>query len=154
MATDPQNESFTAFEIGLDFFSNDGSMAGALNFYSTQWNDRVQTKNVQDQGDSSDDIIVYLTGIDQSHSGIEAELSAQINDMVRLDFGLGYGKWIFTDDASGSYRDGDVDQNYSYALKDLRVGDMPQTNFIFGATITPLEGLKLNVLSRTYELLC
>ena len=150
MATDPQNESFSAFELGLDFYSNDGSMAGALNLYSTQWKDRVQTKNVQDQGDSSDDIIVYLTGIDQSHSGIEAELSAQVSEMVRLDFGLGYGKWVFTDDASGSYRDGDVDQNYSYALKDLRVGDMPQTNFIFGATLTPLEGLKLNVLSRTY----
>ena len=64
-------------------------MAGALNLYSTQWKDRVQTKNVQDQGDSSDDIIVYLTGIDQSHSGIEAELSAQVSEMVRLDFGLG-----------------------------------------------------------------
>ena len=39
---------------------------------------------------------------------------------VRLDVGLGLGKWVYTDDATGTYRDGGDDVTYTYALKDLR----------------------------------
>ena len=39
--------------------------------------------------------------------------------MVRLDVGLGLGKWVYTDDATGTYRDGGDDVTYTYALKDL-----------------------------------
>ena len=148
MSTDPTNEKFNAFEIGLNSRSNDGSMAAKLNFYSTSWNDRIQTRQVQNP--DGDDIIVYLTGINQNHSGIEFELAAQLHEMVRLDFGVGLGNWEFTDDASGTYRDGDADESYSYALKGMKVGDMPQTNIITGLTLTPIEGLRVNLLMRTY----
>ena len=40
--------------------------------------------------------------------------------MFRLDVGIGYGKWEFTDDATGTYRDSDgSDASYSYSLKGL-----------------------------------
>ena len=148
MSTDPSNEKFSAFEFGLNSRSNDGSMAAKLNFYSTTWNDRIQTRQVQNL--DGDDIIVYLTGINQNHSGVEFELAAQVNEMVRLDFGVGIGSWEFTDDASGTYRDGSDDESYSYALKGMKVGDMPQTNIITGITVTPVEGLRVNLLMRTY----
>ena len=41
MSTDPKNEKFTAFEMGLKTRSNDGSLAGSLNIYNTSWNDRL-----------------------------------------------------------------------------------------------------------------
>ena len=51
--------------------------------------------------------------------------------MFRLDVGMGYGKWEFTDDA-GTHRDSDgTDATYNYALKDLPTGDMPQTLLIW-----------------------
>ena len=150
MATDPANEKFTAFELGLNLSSNDGTMASKINFYSTQWDDRIQTKSVQDQGDSTDDIIVYLSGISQAHSGVELELAAQLNSMFRLDVGLGLGNWRFTDDASGTYRDGSDEVTYSYALKDLPVGDMPQTNLLLGLTVKPVEGATVQILHKTY----
>ena len=61
--------------------------------------------------------------------------------MFRLDVGIGYGKWEFTDDATGTYRDSDgADATYNYALKDLPTGDMPRTSFNMGLTAAPFEG--------------
>ena len=150
MATDPTNEKFTAFELGFNFSSNDGTMASKLNIFSTTWTDRVQTKTAQDQGDSTDDVIIYLSGINQSHTGVEVEMAMQLHEMVRMDIAAGFGNYIFTDDATGTYRDGGEEETYGYSLKDLKVGDMPQTTFSLGTTITPLEGLTLQVMYRHY----
>ena len=151
MATDPANEKFTAFELGFNLSSNDGTMASKLNIYSTTWSDRVQTKTAGDQGDSTDDIIVYLSGINQAHAGVEVEVAAQVHEMVRLDVAVGLGNWRFTDDASGSYRDGDSDVSFNYSLKDLYVGDMPQANMALGVTLTPVDGAVLQFNYRYYD---
>ena len=150
MATDPKNEKFTAFEFGLNARSNDGTLAGKLNVYNTAWNDRIATKYVQN--DDGDDDIVYLTGINQNHFGIETEFAAQLNEMFRLDIGIGYGKWEFTDDATGTYRDSDgSDATYSYALKDLPTGDMPQTSFNVGLSANPAAGSTVQLYYRFYD---
>ena len=113
-----QNEKFTAFELGLNAQSNDGRFAAKLNLYNTSWEDRIATRSVQNE--DGDDDIVYLTGINQVHSGIEAELATKVSDMIRLDLGVSLGNWRYVDDAEGTYRDSDgTDQAYSYALKDL-----------------------------------
>ena len=146
MATDPSNEKFVAFEFGLNARSNDGTLAGKLNVYNTSWNDRIATRYVENE--DGDDDIVYLTGINQIHSGIETEFAAKINDMFRLDMGLSYGNWRYADDATGTYRDSDgSEQAYSYSLKDLKVGDMPQASFAevyLGMPTAFNLGLKLN----------
>ncbi len=150
MSTDPKNEKFTAFELGINTNSNDGNMAGKLNFYSTTWSDRIATRSVVNI--DGDDDIIYLSGINQNHIGVEAEVSARLSDMFRIDLGMGYGNWKYTEDASGTYRDDDgSDRTYSYALENLRVGDMPQTNMIFGLSATPVEGSKIQVLYRAYS---
>ena len=151
MSTDPSNEKFIAFEFGLNARANDGTMAGKLNVYNTSWNDRIATRYVQNE--DGDDDIVYLTGINQVHSGIETEFSAQLNDMFRVDMGLSYGNWRYADDATGTYRDSDgSDQAYSYSLKDLKVGDMPQASLNFGLTASPVEGSAIQLTYRRYEL--
>ncbi len=151
MSTDPKNEQFVAFEFGLNARSNDGTMAGKLNVYNTSWNDRIATRTVQNEDGDQD--IVYLTGINQIHSGIETEFSAQINEMFRLDIGFSVGNWIYADDATGTYRDSDgADESYSYSLKDLKVGDMPQASMNFGLTASPLEGAKVQLTYRYYDL--
>ena len=150
MATDPKNEKFTAFEFGLNARSNDGTLAGKLNIYNTAWNDRIATKYVQNE--SGDDDIIYLTGINQNHFGIESEFAAQINEMVRIDIGLSYGKWAFTDDATGTYRDSDgSNATYNYSLKDLPTGDMPQTSLNLGVTASPIEGSSVQLSYRFYD---
>ena len=151
MSTDPSNEKFVAFEFGLNARSNDGTLAGKLNIYNTSWNDRIATRTVENVDGDQD--IVYLTGINQVHTGIETEFAAQINDMFRVDLGVALGSWRYLDDATGTYRDSDgSDQGYSYALKDLKVGDAPQASFNFGLTASPTEGSAVQLTYRRYEL--
>ena len=40
--------------------------------------------------------------------------------------------------------------DYSYALDGLYVGDMPQTSYIFGLTLKPIKGMRLQ-LYKTYD---
>jgi len=149
MADDPKNEQFTSLELGLNLSSDDGSMAAKVNYYNTSWNDRISKKYVQNL--EGDDIIIYLTGIDQTHSGIEAEVAFQVTPMVRLDLALSKGNWLYTDDAEGTYRDGGEDQNFAYSLKDIKIGDQPQTSLIAGLTLTPQEGAQVQFLMRNYR---
>ena len=151
MSTDPKNEKFVAFEFGLNTSSNDGRLGGKINVYNTSWSDRIATKYVQNE--DGDDDIIYLTGINQVHSGIETEFAAQISDMFRLDIGLSFGSWRYTDDVTGTYRDSDGgEQSYSYSLKDLKVGDMPQASVNFGITAAPVDGSTIQLSYRRYEL--
>ena len=151
MSTDPINEKFVAFEFGLNARSNDGTLAGKLNIYNTSWNDRIETRTVlNDEGDQD---IIYLTGINQVHTGIETEFAAQINDMFRLDLGASFGSWRYIDDATGTYRgNNNTEQTYNYALKDLKVGDAPQASMTFGLTAAPVEGSAIQLTYRRYEL--
>ncbi|GIS72890.1 MAG: hypothetical protein CM1200mP10_24670 [Candidatus Neomarinimicrobiota bacterium] len=74
IASDPSNEVFVSFEVGLNLRSDDGTMAGKINYYNTSWNDRNLVKSVTTgQGSSGDTDLIYLTGVNQKHSGIEVE---------------------------------------------------------------------------------
>jgi hypothetical protein len=151
MSANPKNEKFTAFEFGLNASSDDGSLSGKLNVYSTTWNDRIATRTVQNE--NGDEDILYLTGINQAHLGVETEFAAQISNFLRLDIGASIGNWKYNDDATGTYRNSDgTDESYSYALKGLRVGDMPQFGLNFGLTASPVEGAAVQLTYRYYDL--
>lgn len=146
------NENFQSFEGGLNFRS--GNLALKTNYYMTDWKDRNLTKAVTTgQGSSGDTEIVYLTGVNQNHSGLEFEASMQAIDMLRIDAAVGLGTWKFVSDANGTLKDegGDVLGEYKYALKDLFVGDSPQTSMALGLTLTPLSGLKIQMISHYFD---
>jgi hypothetical protein len=147
-AQDPTNEKFTAFEFGI--MSRSGNMAVSLNAYNTLWEDRIATKYVQNP--QGDDIIIYMTGINQLHTGVEAEIAMQLSSSTRLDLGAGIGDWAFRDDASGTYRidSTDAESSYSYSIKGLKVGDMPQSNLIAALTCEPIKGSTVQLLYRYY----
>tara|TARA_Y100000590_G_scaffold85298_1_gene95323 strand:+ start:1023 stop:3761 length:2739 start_codon:yes stop_codon:yes gene_type:complete len=154
-ASDPVNEKFQSMEFGLNYRTS--IYALKANYYNTQWKDRNLTKSVTTgQGSSGDTDVIFLTGVNQSHSGIEMEGSAQIMSMLRLDFAASFGNWKFADDASGNYTEytdkGTVEQTkYEYALKDLWVGDMPQTGIVVGATLNPIQGLSIQGIVKSYD---
>ncbi|MCH7613561.1 MAG: TonB-dependent receptor [Candidatus Marinimicrobia bacterium] len=154
VASDPANEKFVSFEGGVNYSA--GMMAVKANYYNTDWIDRNLTKAITGgQGDSGDSDIIYLTGVNQKHTGIEVEASAQLMDMLRLDIALSFGNWKFDGDAEGTYTeytDTGIEQtDYSYALDGLYVGDMPQTAYVLGVTLTPIPGLKAQVLFNMYD---
>jgi|APSaa5957512493_1039668.scaffolds.fasta_scaffold01761_5 outer membrane cobalamin receptor len=160
VASDPTNETFVSSEVGVNFKAK--MFAVTANVYNTAWNDRNLTKSVTTgQGSSGDTDVIFLTGVNQTHKGLEIEASVQPMKMLRLDASLSFGDWQFTDDASGRYVydmydstgvvSGQGSLDYDYALKDLKIGDMPQTAYVVGATITPIKGLRLQALYSIYD---
>ena len=154
VASDPANEKFTSLEGGVNYRA--GNMSVKAGYYMTNWKDRNLTKSVTTgQGSSGDTDVIFLTGVNQDHSGLELQASMQVIDMLRLDASLGMGTWKFVSDATGNYQEytdsGAVQTTYTYALKDLYVGDMPQTGMSFGATLTPISGLSVQALFNYYD---
>ena len=154
VASDPANEQFVGTEFGGSYSS--GIFSLKTNYYMTDWKDRNLTKAVTTgQGSSGDTDVIFLTGVNQKHSGIEIEASVQPISMLRLDASISMGTWKFVDDASGTYQsysdEGEVSYSYDYALDGLFVGDMPQTSFVLGVTLTPIKGLKAQIISKTYD---
>ncbi len=148
------NEQFTSFEAGLNFNSDKAALKAS--YYNTQWKDRNLTRNVTTgQGSSGDTDIIFLTGVNQSHSGFEVEGSYQVMDMLRLDMAAGFGDWYFDGDAKGDYQEftdaGVVSTSYEYGLDKLKVGDMPQSMMVVGATVTPISGLRIQGLFNWYD---
>jgi len=154
VASDPINESFISSEAGVNFESE--KFAVKVSAYNTDWKDRNLTKAVTTgQGDSGDTDVIFLKGIGQKHQGLEIEGSMKLNDMIRLDGAVSFGKWKFDGDADGLYTEYDEDApkqtSYTYTLDGLYVGDQPQTAYVLGTTLTPMEGLRLQGIFKMYD---
>jgi outer membrane receptor for Fe3+-dicitrate len=77
VASDPANERFVSSEAGVNFSSAVGNIK--VGAYSTDWKDRNLTKSVTSgQGSSGDTDVIFLSGINQKHQGIEVEASTQV----------------------------------------------------------------------------
>jgi len=160
VASDPTNETFISSEIGVNY--NAPMFAVTANAYNTDWKDRNLTKSVETgQGSSGDTDVIFLTGVNQNHKGVEVEASIQPMNMLRFDASLSFGNWQFTDNAKGDYQENELDTNdvviglktteYQYRLEGLKVGDMPQTSYVIGATLTPIKGLRIQALYSIYS---
>ena len=160
VASDPANEVFIGTEAGVNWSAD--KLNVKVSAYNMDWKDRNLTKAVTSgQGDSGDTDVIFLSGINQKHQGVEVEASAQLIDMISLDAVVSAGKWQFDGDADGNYQEdefndegqviGQMTTLYSYALDGLFVGDMPQTAFALGTTLTPIKGLKLQALFNWYD---
>jgi iron complex outermembrane recepter protein len=160
VATNPVNEKFTSFEVGGKYAS--GNVDIKLSSYNTQWKDRNLTKSVETgAGDSGDSDIIYLTGVNQSHTGFEVESKVALHEMVDLNLIFSKGTWEFNSDAKGDYQEMEYNEDnqiigtktteYEYALGGVMVGDQPQTAYIGGLTIKPIEGLNIQGLYKVYD---
>ena len=160
VASNPDNEKFTSFEFGGKYASDLLLVKGS--FYNTQWKDRNLTKSVTTgQGDSGDTDIIYLKGVNQSHTGFEIESKVALHDMVDLTLVYSKGDWFFDGDAIGDYQEmeynedgqvvGQMTTQYTYALDKLKVGDMPQTAYVGGLTLKPIKGLSIQGLYKMYD---
>jgi hypothetical protein len=113
------------------------------------------------QGSSGDTDVIFLSGINQKHQGVEVEASTQVLDLLRLDAIVSLGSWKFDGDADGNYQEdefnedgqviGQITTPYSYALDGLFVGDMPQTSYALVGTLTPVKGLQLQAVYNQYD---
>jgi hypothetical protein len=160
VASDPTNEKFLHNEFGVNYRL--GKLGINASAYNTDWQDRNLTKSVTTgQGDSGDTDVIFLTGVDQKHSGVELETNYMVNDMLDLMFVASVGNWKFNGDANGNYQETEYNSDgqaigyttteYAYALDGLYVGDMPQTSYVLGVTLKPVKGLMVQAIHKTYD---
>jgi len=149
-ADNPENEKFTSFEFGLNWFAN--KFTAKVSYYYTLWQDRAVSRGITlDDGRYA---IIFLTGMNQLHSGIEFEGAFQPVNWFRLDLAGSLGNWNYLDDVTGQYKDYDDPERpnitYNYYIKDLKVGDAPQTQVAIGGSFYPVKGLSLQGIYRFY----
>jgi hypothetical protein len=160
VASDPANEKFISTEAGLNYSAD--KYAVKVSAYNTDWKDRNLTKSVTSgQGSSGDTDVIFLSGINQNHKGVEVEASTQILDLLRLDASVSLGTWKFAGDADGNYQEDEFNEEgqvtgqkttpYTYALDGLMVGDMPQTSYSLAATVTPISGYDVSLFGHVFN---
>ncbi|MFC1535854.1 TonB-dependent receptor [Candidatus Neomarinimicrobiota bacterium] len=154
LATDPVNETFISGEVGANLRLMNGRLFTKLNAYYTMWRDRTVTRNVQaGTGSSGDTDVIFLTGMDQDHLGVEAEIAFQPIDMFRLDAAISYGMWDYAGDVEGKYKDisTQTSEDYLYSIDGLKIGDMPQTIVALGASVYPIDGMNIQAVFNYYD---
>jgi len=154
-ADDPKNEKFYAFEAGYNVFSTDNKLRAKLSGYYTLWKDR--TRNIGIYNQDGTEGYVFVTGMNQLHKGIELDVKYNPINMLELGFGASVADWRYINDVEGQYKTWDpVEGNekegtYTFYAKDLKVGDAPQTQFVFSTAFKPTDGLFLQVLAKHYR---
>lgn len=151
LADDPQNEKFTAIEGGINMNGMGGKLATKMSLYYTKWTDRTNTRVVVNEDLTEG--IVFIEGMAQTHTGVEIEAAYQPIDKLRFDAMLSLGNWKYTDDVTGRYRDysnDNPDVEQTYYVKDLKVGDAPQTQFAFTTSVYPVPKSQLQLVAKYF----
>jgi iron complex outermembrane recepter protein len=149
----PTNETFTSFELGADFVSNDNKLTMKGNVYYTDWKNRSLTKFAQVSPD--EDTYVAIQGMNQNHTGVELEAKYRADRFFGFGALASIGKWVYTNDVTGSYsiynpatdaRDSTVYLNFY--TSGLKVGDAPQTQLGIFLDIYPVKGMQFQAIYR------
>ncbi len=144
-ANNPKNERFTSFELGTNWHLLNNTLTAKANIYNTLWQDRALPVSIQTSQNVYD--ILFITGLNQLHQGLEFELAYQPSHLYRLDMSGSIGNWRILDDVSGQYRELDSNTGslktttYQVALKGLKIGDAPQTQLALAGSVFPIKGL-------------
>ncbi|MCF7857707.1 MAG: TonB-dependent receptor [Candidatus Cloacimonetes bacterium] len=143
VAENPENEKFTDFEIGFNFTGLNGLLNVKGDIYYTNWLDQAKTQGISDS--LGNEGILFIRGMDSRHAGIELELNSQPISLVRFDLSVSKGDWIYTNDLTATYKNWyegvEVIDTLECYVKDLKVGDAPQTQLAFATTFFPVSGL-------------
>jgi hypothetical protein len=152
LVEEPENEKFTAIETGFNFVGMEGLLNVKGGFYFTNWDDQSKSF-AQYIPDLDDEIKIFISGIDSRHMGVEFEVHSQPIPLVKFDVSFSKGDWVYLNDLldvryEGAPGDEDTLDIY---VKDLKVGDAPQTQLAFGTTLFPVEGLRANVSYKYFS---
>jgi len=151
-ADNPKNEKFIAGEAGVNYFALDNKLVVKLNGYYTVWKDRAKSRGVVNEDGTEG--LVFLTGMDLLHKGLELELNWQPIQFFKLLASGSVANWKNTNDVSGVFKDygheGGQNIPYNFYVKDIKTGDAPQTQFYLGGIVYPTSGFYLRADFRYY----
>jgi len=150
LVKDPKNEKFTSLETGFNYVGLEGSLNVKGGFYFTNWVDQSKSFSVDTP---DDEIKIFVSGIDSRHMGAEFEVHSQPLTFAKFDFSFSKGDWKYLNDLLDvRYEAGPGNEDtLDIYVKDLKVGDAPQTQLALGTTLFPVEGFSATV---SYKYFC
>lgn len=150
---DRTNDKFLSFELGTNTSLVHNTLALKAGVYFTQWMDRSTDRIVADAV-TNEERLIRLQGIDSRYMGFEFEGAYQPIRFIRFDASFSYGVWKYTDDVTGTYiinfATGES-EDYAFYIKDLKIGDAPQTQVAASVTLFPVPGVQTQLLWRHYD---
>jgi outer membrane receptor for Fe3+-dicitrate len=145
-----ENEKFTSFETGVRWTNNDGKFTANAGLYFTTWKDRTVSVTNENA-----DTITYLRGVNSEHNGFEIEADYRPIPLLRFQVAASYGEWKYTDDVQGEVFEistgEQVPGSSNYYIKNVSVGDAPQTQVVLSGTVYPVDGLSIKLQGRWYD---
>ncbi|WP_259127967.1 TonB-dependent receptor [Chryseobacterium ginsenosidimutans] len=150
------------FSVELGYGLRLGKLRANVNVYSTNWKDRFQRKTglTVTNSDNIQVLNAYaeISGLQEIHKGIEFDATYTVNKFLDLDAAASLGNYKYKGNAAGSvYDDNNVPVNLKagsnstvLALDNVKVGNSAQKNVSLGATVKPLEGLRIFANWRWY----
>ncbi|MDD6209935.1 MAG: hypothetical protein PUB21_04940 [Bacteroidales bacterium] len=146
----PITEKIGTVELGYKL--NISNFYFVLNGYYTRWMDKSVTKAIGSWNGPK----ACIPNIDAIHKGIELEASYRPHPSLLLAGAFSLGDWRWANDVSFTLFDEQQNKvgEYNAYIKDLHVGNAPQTSLAVSATWEPLKklfiGAALNYYGRNY----
>ena len=153
LAQNPKNQTFFSAEAGMNFRSLDGVYNLKFNGYYTNWQDRSKTRSITNQDGSEG--LIFITGMNERYFGLELEGGFQPTPLFRLNGSASIANWTLTDDVSGVYKDysgesGAQNVSFDFFVKDLKIGNAPQTQLSLSGILMPVDGFQTQLVLRYY----
>jgi hypothetical protein len=135
------NEKVTGLELGYGFRSK--FLNANLNLYRTTWTDRFRQESVQLGG--GEEGTANLSGISQTHTGVEIELFGEIAKNLYLEVMFSLGDWTYSDNVNVDVYDEDRNLlgDTTLYLNNVKVGDAAQTTARVALTYTFLKNFRI-----------
>ena len=146
---DVGNQKFTSVEGGVNFAT--AMFSVRANAYFTQWRNRT-FREQEFELTTGEEVLVFLRGVDATHSGIELEATIRPMPIVAITASASVGNWVYDSDSEGNFRIAGTQESIdaTFYIKDLKVGDAPQTQVAIAASVFPLRGLTTQFVIRYY----
>lgn len=147
------NEKVFSTELGYGYRSS--NLRANVNLFRTTWKDRFQRRSgitVTDvNGNSIQNAYAEVSGIEQIHYGAEIDAVYSIGQYLDLEGMFSWGDYRYQGNASSqTFSDNNepIQLNANSAptnlmLDNVRVGDAAQMTAALGATVKPVEGLRI-----------
>jgi iron complex outermembrane recepter protein len=143
LAQDLRNEKITAIEAGL-LFTN-GRFSTRANTYYTLWKDKALLSRENIQLEDSTLTRALVKGLNALHKGLEIESNVLLKKNLSISASFSWCNWRWKNDVDARiYNDKQVlVDTVKVYIKDLLVGDAPQTQIGVSVDYTFLEQLNL-----------
>jgi len=155
------NEEITGLELGFIFENDAKDFRANLNFYYTDWANRViLSSDIDDNGtpDDVNDVIelnIFDRGVRQLHQGFEFDLQYRPIDAVTFTGFISGGNWVFKDSSNVSIYNDETGELVATETgtdrEGIRVPNAPQFSAGLGVRANLFEGFSFYYNINMYD---